>query len=281
MATTSTAKLQLQKPADSDKPWGTAYRTSMDNLEDRLTKSHAGDPNDNVASEFLGQYCIDTSGSVLYQSTQIGTTSEAVWTPVTVKDGAITASKLAVGAAIPPGTVMAYGGVSQPAGYLFPHGQEVARATYADLFLALGTTYGASTSLVFALPDIRGRVIAGKDNMGGTSANRLTGTVSGTLNGDNLGATGGAETHTMTQAELVTHSHSGTAQSDGSHAHSYTAPTNGTAAGQQSGVAGATTAGTTGAAGAHTHTLSIANAGSSNPFAIMQPTIILNYIIKT
>jgi microcystin-dependent protein len=39
--------------------------------------------------------------------------------------------------------------------------------------------------------------------MGGTSANRLT-NQSGGLNGDTLGAMGGSETHTLTEAQLPT-----------------------------------------------------------------------------
>ena len=47
----------------------------------------------------------------------------------------------------------------------------------------------------FNLPDLRGRVIAGKDDMGTTSADRLTNDRG--LDGDTPGATGGAETHTL------------------------------------------------------------------------------------
>lgn len=46
------------------------------------------------------------------------------------------------------------------------------------------------------LPDLRGRVVAGKDNMGGSAANRLTSGASGVA-GNTIGATGGAETHTL------------------------------------------------------------------------------------
>ena len=59
------------------------------------------------------------------------------------------------------------------------------------------------------MPDLRGRVIGGKDDMGGIGANRLTG-VSGSVDGDSLGNTGGNETHTLTTAELPAHNHSGT-----------------------------------------------------------------------
>ena len=61
----------------------------------------------------------------------------------------------------------------------------------------------------FTLPDARGRIIAGNDQMNGTSANRLTNpasTING-LDGDILGNGGGAETHQLTVAQLAPHQH--------------------------------------------------------------------------
>lgn len=109
---------------------------------------------------------------------------------------------------IPVGTGMDYwGSGSAPSGWLFCFGQAVSRTTYARLFAVLGTTYGVGDgSTTFNLPDKRGRVTAGKDDMGGSSANRLT-DQSGGLDGDVLGATGGAETHTLTEAQLAAHRH--------------------------------------------------------------------------
>ena len=99
--------------------------------------------------------------------------------------------------AMPAGMMFPYAGSSVPTGYLFCHGQAISRTTYADLFTAIGTTYGTGDgSSTFNLPDLRGRVIAGQDDMGGSSANRLT-NQSGGLNGDTLGATGGAETRDL------------------------------------------------------------------------------------
>ena len=54
----------------------------------------------------------------------------------------------------------------------------------------------------------------GQDDMGGTSANRLTNQTGG-LNGDTLGATGGAETHTLTEAEMPAHVHPGSTVNNG------------------------------------------------------------------
>lgn len=71
-------------------------------------------------------------------------------------------------------------------------GQAVSRTTYAALFAAIGTAYGAGDgSTTFNVPDMRGRVAAGKDDMGGTAAGRLnvnlTGTRAATTNGNITG----------------------------------------------------------------------------------------------
>lgn len=101
---------------------------------------------------------------------------------------------------LPTGSVLPYAGVNAPSGWLFCFGQAVSRTTYAVLFSALSTTYGVGDgSTTFNLPDMRGRVPAGQDDMGGSSANRLTG-ISGSVDGDVLGGTGGAEGVTLTPA---------------------------------------------------------------------------------
>jgi microcystin-dependent protein len=106
---------------------------------------------------------------------------------------------------IPVGSILDFAGSVEPSGWLFCFGQSLARAgTYAALFAVIGTTYGSVDGSSFSLPDLRGRVIAGKDNMGGTSANRLT----IPLDGDVLGATGGTEEHTLGLTEIPSHTHS-------------------------------------------------------------------------
>lgn len=104
--------------------------------------------------------------------------------------------------ALPIGAVIDYAGSTAPSFWLFAYGQNVSRTTYAALFAAISTTYGVGDGVTtFTLPDLRGRVVAGKDDMGGSSANRLTDQTDG-LNGDTLGDTGGAETTTIAQANL-------------------------------------------------------------------------------
>jgi microcystin-dependent protein len=96
------------------------------------------------------------------------------------------------------------------------------RTTYSALFSAIGTTYGAADGVTyFALPDLRGRVPVGMDNMGGTYAGRISGVVAGTT----LGAGGGdqwlhAHGHGVTVNDTI-HTHG---ISDPGHAHAVNDP---------------------------------------------------------
>ena len=76
---------------------------------------------------------------------------------------------------------------------------------YQALYEAIGNLYGGSSNQDFVVPDLRGRVIAGADNMGGTHANRITSASIGAA--AVLAATGGAQTHTLTVAQMPSHNH--------------------------------------------------------------------------
>ena len=102
-----------------------------------------------------------------------------------------------------PGVIDDFAGSVAPVGTLLCFGQSLLRADYPELFAVIGTTFGAADSTHFNIPDIRGRVVAGKDNMGGTSANRLTDVGANGVDGDVLGDTGGVETQCAYQV-LVT-----------------------------------------------------------------------------
>lgn len=194
-------------------------------------------------------------------------------------------------ALLPPAVALPCFAANPPAGWLACYGQAVSRAAYPILFAALGTAYGPGNgTTTFNLPDLRGRVIAGLDDMGGVNAGRLTpATV--------IGWSGGAQSHTLTATEMPSHghtvapgagdhthtvtitggegahghaltvapgggshSHSGTAESAGSHQHDYNAVGSGTLINGGTGY-GNTTVVQTSSAGDHTHTVTIPASG--------------------
>lgn len=84
-----------------------------------------------------------------------------------------------------------------------------------------GTPYGADPDGNPRLPDARGRAAAGKDDMGGTAAGRLTAAAVGGVNGTVLGGTGGTETVTLNATQIPSHSHGVT---DTGHSHGVNDP---------------------------------------------------------
>lgn len=184
-----------------------------------------------------------------------------------------------ISSAVPAGTVFptARAHTNLPSGFLLCAGQAVSRSTYATLFAAIGTIYGAGDgSSTFTLPDLRGRVVAGKDDMNAesvTSADRLTNQTGG-LNGDTLGATGGSETHTLTTAQLAAHTHGA-----GSYVASFTRL--GTNSGENTIARPANNDGENVQTTTYTVTGNSGSAGSGSAHNNVQPTIILNYMIKT
>jgi microcystin-dependent protein len=99
-------------------------------------------------------------------------------TTAKILDANVTTAKLATVTAqslLPAGAVMSFAMNSAPAGWLAADGSAVSRSTYAALFTAISTTYGAGDgSTTFALPDLRGYFVRGS----GTNSD---GTVSGTF----------------------------------------------------------------------------------------------------
>ena len=88
-------------------------------------------------------------------------------------DGTITASKLAAGVAISAGTIAYLGMSTAPTGWLKANGAAISRSTYADLFAAIGTTYGSGDgSTTFNIPDLRGEFQRGWDDGRGVDGGR-------------------------------------------------------------------------------------------------------------
>lgn len=77
---------------------------------------------------------------------------------------------------LPAGAVQGFMLTSAPAGWLACDGSVVSRTTYADLFTAIGTRFGAGDgATTFGLPDLRGEFLRGLDGGRGVDPGRVLG----------------------------------------------------------------------------------------------------------
>jgi microcystin-dependent protein len=184
---------------------------------------------------------------------------------------------------IPLGGCVDFIGTTAPNGsFVLPYGQAISRTTYSALFALISTTYGVGDgSTTFNVPDLRGRVVAGKDDMGGSSANRLTDADDG-LNGDTLGDTGGGETQTLVTGNLPAYTPSGTVATTVTMNSNAAVAIIASAAGANPFGGSAGSANSTAAitATASSTLTGAAQGGTSTAFGIVQPTIILNKLLR-
>jgi microcystin-dependent protein len=76
----------------------------------------------------------------------------------------------------PAGAVSTFAMTTPPAGWLECDGSAISRTTYATLFAAIGTTFGAGDgSTTFGIPDLRGEFVRGWDNSRGVDSARAFG----------------------------------------------------------------------------------------------------------
>ena len=114
----------------------------------------------------------------------------------------------------PAGAVMTFARSTPPAGWLKANGVAVSRTTYADLFAAIGTTFGTGNgSTTFNLPDLRGEFLRGWDDARGVDAGRAFGSWQ---DSDNKSHGHGTST---TSSDSHTHTFSATTSTTGAHNH--------------------------------------------------------------
>lgn len=165
----------------------------------------------------------------------------------------------------PAGMVSVFAGGTAPAGWLICNGSTVSRTTYAALFAAIGTTYGAGDgSTTFKLPDLRGEFVRGLDGGRGVDSGRALGSAQSSAN--------------------LSHSHGGAAASDGSHSHtSYgwlnisggSGPAGGMPQLESVGASASVSNHPTTTNGSHSHSISADGGSESRP-----RNVAMNYIIK-
>ena len=240
----------------------------------------------------------------------------------------------ALAGTVPTGTVANYCGSTAPTGWVFVDGKSIgdvasgaterANADTVNLYVlewnsyphsgsgnpgiqdssGNPTTYGTSASNDFSihkrllLPDARGRVLACLDNLGGSTASRIT-VAGGNYDGTVMGNSGGLENHTLTVTETAAHTHTATVTDPG-HIHAITDPGHTHAARLAEsanivpnsgsgtlyygdGSSPSTSAAFTGiSVNSHTTGITVGNAntGGGAAHSILQPTIIFTAIIK-
>ncbi|GAB7080831.1 tail fiber protein [Megalodesulfovibrio paquesii] len=93
------------------------------------------------------------------------------------------AAATALAAILPAGAVLAFAMAAAPAGWLKCNGAAISRTTYAALFAAIGTVFGAGDgSTTFNLPDLRGEFVRGWDDGRGADAGRTLGSAQASAN---------------------------------------------------------------------------------------------------
>ena len=108
----------------------------------------------------------------------------------------------------PVGSIVAYGGIRAPSGWVFCDGSEVLKSDFNELWQTIGHSFKDPQTMTnssvthFTLPDMRGRMPLGLDNMNGSSASRVIDPAA-----SELGSSSGNEFTTVEVNNLPEHEH--------------------------------------------------------------------------
>jgi microcystin-dependent protein len=144
----------------------------------KVSNSATSATNANIASAIVARDASGNFSAGTITANLTGTASAIADGSVStakIVDANVTLAKLVTAvqqALVPAGAVQAFAMNSAPAGWLAADGTAVSRSTYAALFAAVSTTYGAGDgSTTFELPDLRGYFVRGSGTNGdGTAA---------------------------------------------------------------------------------------------------------------
>jgi microcystin-dependent protein len=170
------------------------------------------------------------------------------------------------------GIVVPWGTASIPSGFLLCDGTSYATASYTALFAVIAYTYGGSGAN-FNVPDLRDRTVVGVSSSNSKALAQSIGANTVAPTGNISGSTGAT---TLSTAQLASHSHNQGGSSFGGAGVGFSGPMGGL------NFSPFVNGGSTAAAGggqSHDHTLSANFVGSAN--SVLQPGLVLNYIIKT
>ena len=249
-----------------------------------------------------GATAAPTQGGVIYATSTSAYASTAAGTSgqVLTSNGASAptwSSTASIGVA-PVGSIMIWAGSTAPTGWLLCDGTAYTVAAYPALNAVIGTTYG--TGIGFMVPNLKGKIPVGLDAT--------------QTEFDTRGEIGGEKTHAITTTEMPSHNHTftGTAHSHtvdpasvtssatGAHTHTVTDAYNSSELSDDANDrtvgsdATTSTTRTTSSSGDHSHTINIpsttsssttatgiiGNTGSGTAMNVLQPYIVLYYIIK-
>jgi microcystin-dependent protein len=164
------------------------------------------------------------------------------------------------------GIVVPWGSASIPSGFLLCDGTSYSTSTYAALFAVIAYTYGGSGAS-FLVPDLRDRTIVGVSSSNSKALAQSIGANTVTPTGNIAGSTGAT---TLTTNQIPSHNHSVPYRDSCGMAGAGVTPNY---------VTSSISSGNAGGGQSHDHTLSANFSGSAN--SVLQPGLVLNYIIKT